>query len=245
MYKVQVKLIVDRTNTITGKKYKDDNVIMAWELVNEPRPMRPAAIPDFVNWINTTSAYIKSLDKNHLVTTGNEGEMGSETIEVFAQIHADKNIDYATIHIWPKNWGWFQDTTITKNMNTIIGNTNAYITKHGEVMKKLQKPLVIEEFGLPRDGHLFQVSSTTGLRDRYFETIFKTVLDSYHQKSIIAGCNFWTFSGIGRPSYLQLLWKKGDDILGDPSVEGQGLNSVFDTDASTWKLIESITQKIK
>jgi len=245
MYKVQVKLIVDRTNTITGKKYKEDNAIMAWELVNEPRPMRPAAIPAFVSWIHTTAAYIKSLDKKHLVTTGNEGEMGSETIEVFTQIHADQNIDYATIHIWPKNWGWFQDTTISKNMNTIIGNTTAYITKHVEVMKKLQKPLVIEEFGLPRDGHSFQVSSTTRLRDRYFDTIFKSVLDSYNQQSVIAGSNFWTFSGIGRPSYRQLLWKKGDDVLGDPSVEEQGLNSVFDTDASTWKLIESFTQKIK
>lgn len=245
MYKAQVELIVNRTNVITGKKYKEDNTIMAWELVNEPRPMRAAAIPYFISWIHNTAAYIKSLDKNHLVTTGNEGEIGSENMAVFTKIHSDKNIDYATIHIWPKNWGWFQGTTITKNMNTIIGNTNAYISKHVEVMRKLQKPLVIEEFGLPRDGHSFRVSSTTGLRDSYFETIFKSVLDSYNQKSVIAGCNFWTFSGIGRPSYRQLLWKKGDDVLGDPSVEEQGLNSVFDTDASTWKLIESITQKIK
>ena len=41
-YLKQVAFIMDRTNSITGKKYISDPVIMAWELANEPRPMRPA-----------------------------------------------------------------------------------------------------------------------------------------------------------------------------------------------------------
>ena len=35
----------------------------------------------------------------------------------------------------------------------------------------------------------------------------------------------------------QTYWKPGDDYLGDPPVEEQGLNSVFDSD-STVSLIE-------
>lgn len=244
LYAAQVKLVVTRTNTITGKKYKDDDVIMAWEIVNEPRPMRASAIPYFIKWVKQTAAYIKSLDKNHLVTTGSEGEMGSENMEVFTDIHSDKNIDYATIHIWPKNWGWFKDTAIAKSLTNIVVNSNSYIGKHSMVMQKIQKPLVIEEFGLPRDNHSYLTSSATSLRNKYYETIFDTLLLSQRQQSVIAGCNFWSFSGIGRPSYHQLLWKKGDDVLGDPPVEEQGLNSVFDTDESTWKLIESYTKKI-
>jgi mannan endo-1,4-beta-mannosidase len=52
-------------------------------------------------------------------------------------------------------------------------------------------------------------------------------------------------SGVGRQSYRQLLWTKGDDILGDPPVEEQGLNLIFDTDESTWKVIASFVNKIK
>jgi mannan endo-1,4-beta-mannosidase len=244
LYKAQVKLVVTRTNTITGRKYKDDDVIMAWEIVNEPRPMRTAVIPDFIKWVKNTALYIKSLDKNHLVTTGSEGEMGSENMDVFREVHADSNIDYATIHIWPKNWGWFKDTAIAKSLTGIIESSNSYINRHATIMRQIDKPLVIEEFGLPRDNHSYLVSSSTSLRDRYYETIFNTLLISYHQKSVITGCNFWSFSGTGRPSYQQLLWKRGDDILGDPPVEEQGLNSVFDTDGSTWKVIESFTKKI-
>ena len=241
-YKEQVKIIVSRVNSITGKKYKDDPAIMSWEIANEPRPMRPAAIPLYEEWISNTAAYIKSLDKNHLVTTGSEGEMGSETLQVFKDIHSDKNIDYATIHIWPKNWSWFRDTTIAGSMDKIKTNTLNYISKHKNISREINKPLVIEEFGLPRDNHSFDLSSSTSLRDDYYRIIFSELVSSVENKDVIGGANFWAFGGIGRPS--QLWWKKGNDWLGDPPMEEQGLNSVFDTDSGTWDMINSFAKRI-
>lgn len=243
-YESQVRLLVERTNTITKKRYRDDPAIMAWEIANEPRPMRPSAIEEYKNFISHTAAFIKSLDKNHLVTIGSEGEMGSETMDVFEAIHADKNIDYATIHIWPKNWGWFRDTAIAKDFTDILKRTTDYINKHTSVARQINKPLVVEEFGLPRDGQSFSLSATTFFRDRYYASIFEQLLQHAENNGVIAGANFWTFSGQGRPSYQQLLWKKGDDLLGDPPVEEQGLNSVFDQDSSTWQVISFYTRKL-
>jgi len=244
-YKRQVALIINRVNTISGKRYSNDPAIMSWELANEPRPMRPTAIPSFEQWIGDAAAFIKSLDKNHLVTTGSEGEQGSETIEVFKTIHAVKNIDYCTIHIWPKNWGWFKDTAIAKDLNTVIANTEQYIDTHAAVARQLGKPLVIEEFGLPRDNHSFLPEAATSLRDRYYACIFEKWTASLRAKDIIGGCNFWAFSGSGRPVPLRPEWQPGDDVLGDPPQEEQGLNSVFDSDQSTWVLIESFTAVLK
>ena len=99
-----IKNIVGRTNSISGIKYSEDPTIMSWELANEPRPMRPAAISAYKEWIVSCGLLIKSLDGNHLLTTGVEGGIGTECITTFTEIHQDKNIDYATIHIWPKNW---------------------------------------------------------------------------------------------------------------------------------------------
>ena len=243
-YANQLSLIIGRKNTVSNKKYADDPTIMSWEIANEPRPMRPVAIEKYKAWISGTAALIKSLDKNHLVTIGSEGEMGSETMEVFEAIHADKNIDYATIHIWPKNWGWFKDTAIGKDMNQVTEKTLAYIDKHMVIAKKINKPMVIEEFGLPRDLQSFKPGTSTNLRDAYYQTVFKKLWVSVENKDVIAGANFWSFSGTGRPSGKQLLWKKGEDMLGDPPVEEQGLNSVFDNDASTWTIIKTFTQKI-
>jgi len=240
-----LKMIVGRTNGITGKKYSNDPAIMSWELANEPRPMRAAAVDVYKEWISGTAALIKQLDKNHLITTGAEGEIGTEGLDNFAAIHSDKNIDYATIHIWPKNWSWFSDTSISKSLDTIFSNTSALIQRHVTVMEKLNKPLVIEEFGLPRDNQSFMITATTSARDQYYAYIFKQLYDNINKGSVINGANFWAFGGLGRPSHKQLLWASGEDLLGDPPVEEQGLNSVFDTDKSTWAVIEHYVKLIR
>lgn len=244
-YDVQLKEIVNRVNSVSGIAYKNDPSIMAWQLANEPRPMRTAAIEAYVAWTHRVAKLIKSIDHNHLVTSGVEGEAGTETLEVFKQVHQSKDIDYATIHIWPKNWGWFKDTAISKDLKNIEENTLAYINKHATVARQLNKPLVLEEFGLPRNLHQYNLDASVSLRDQYFTTIFKKWDKSRSSLDVLAGCNFWAFAGLGRPSGKAVLWTKGDDYIGDPPPEEQGLNSVFDTDFSTWKIIQTFTKKLK
>ncbi len=234
-----ISVILNRTNTYTKVKYKDDPAVMAWELANEPRPLQKASIPAFEAWIHNTAAFIKSIDKNHMVTTGNEGEMGSENdISVVENINNDVNIDYMTIHIWPKNWSWFKDTLIAASFPDILKNTAAYIDRHATLAYKIHKPMVIEEFGLPRDGQSFSPFQSTHLRDTYYKYMFDQCIYGFKTKTSLAGCNFWGFGGIGRPIPGQKYWKKGDDFVGEPPYEEQGLNTVFDTDTSTWNVIK-------
>jgi len=242
-YNKQLRLVLTRTNTITHKKYKDDATIMAWEIANEPRPMRPAANGAYKEWLRKTASLIKSIDKKHLVTIGNEGEMGTESLQVFEDIHADRNIDYLTIHIWPKNWSWFRDTAINKDWTKIISNTENYIDKHATVAIKLNKPLVIEEFGLPRNNQSFDINEATSLRDVYYDEIFSYWGRHAKSNNVIAGVNFWAFGGVAKPIKDQIFWKEGDDYMGDPPMEEQGLNSVFMTDASTWQVIEKYSER--
>jgi mannan endo-1,4-beta-mannosidase len=241
-YLKQVQLIINRTNNVAKKKYRDDVTIMAWELVNEPRPMRSSANEAYKQWIFNTAAYIKSLDKSHLVTLGHEGDMATDgDTELYEQVHADNNVDYLTIHIWPKNWGWFKDSTLARDYAAVVEKTSRYIDRHVTVARRLQKPLVIEEFGLPRDGHSFDVTAATTLRDDYYKRILAYWQNSKYSNDVIAGINFWAFSGTARPITGQVFWKEGDDYMGDPPMEEQGLNGVFDTDITTWKLIDEFT----
>ncbi len=245
-YYEQLKLVVKRTNSITKKSYTKDAAIMAWELANEPRPMRMPAVPAWEKWIDEVSTYIRLIDKNHLITAGNEGSQGSETVEIFETAHAVKNIDYLTIHIWPKNWGWFKDTAIAKSFDNFVSKTTEYINQHIAVAKRLQKPLVIEEFGLPRDLHSFNPQSSTVLRNNYYRSIFSIWEQSRIKKGAVAGCNFWGYAGIGKANPKgNYWWSAGDDYMIDPPPEEQGLNSVFDTDKSTWEMIGSFIKKVK
>ena len=98
--------MVNRINEITGRAYKEDPTIMAWELANEPRGMKRSK--SFLNWVRSTAKLIKRLDPNHLITIGLEGDTPDPRANGidFDQLNSDENIDYTTIHIWIENWGW-------------------------------------------------------------------------------------------------------------------------------------------
>ena len=232
-----VKMILHHTNKLTGRKYTDEPAIMAWEIANEPRPMRPYAIEGYKEFLQKTSALIKKEDTNHLLTLGVEGYMGTENIALFETIHRDKNVDYATIHIWPKNWSWYSDSTFKNDFANVVQKTNDYIKVHEAVMMKIKKPLVVEEFGLPRDNFSFSPQSSVEYRNKYYESILQYLMKSRKENSSVAGINFWAMGGFGKPAKNATpFWKEGDDLLGDPPMEEQGLNAVFSSDDSTWSL---------
>ena len=244
-YARQVNTLLDRVNRYSGKRYTEDPAIMAWELANEPRPMRPAAADAYRRWVAAAAALIKSKDKNHLVVVGHEGRMGTDDLKLFEEIHADRNIDYVTIHIWPKNWGWFKGQDVAADYAGVVEKTLAYLEEHLRVAERLNKPLVVEEFGLPRDGHAFDPAAPTTLRDGLYAKIFVVLTREAAAGGSVAGANFWAFGGTARPVRGQTFWKDGDDYTGDPPMEEQGLNSVFDSDMSTWQIIKATTNELK
>jgi len=242
-----VSYIIKRTNSYTRKKYTDDTAIMAWELANEPRPMMSSSNNAYLKWITNTADLIKSLDKNHLVTTGSEGDIAADFDKgIYTAAHSNKSIDYLTIHIWPKNWSWYKDTSINAGFNDVLKNTTDYIERHMAIAKQLNKPLVIEEFGLPRDQHSFSPEIGTTWRNKYYDYMFSFWKNSSATGGVINGINFWAVGGIaqGKPAQ-KYWWKHGDDYLGDPPQEEQGLYSVFNSDDDTWKVIRKYTKSIK
>lgn len=239
-YRKQVEYIITHVNRYTKRSYRNEPAIMAWELANEPRPMRPAAVDAYKQWTAATAAYIKTLDSNHLITLGTEGIMGTEeSADLFREVHTPAQVDYLTLHIWPKNWSWFKDTAIAASLPVVKEKAVSYIQTHAAIAQQLKKPLVVEEFGLPRNGHAFEPSAAVTLRNELFASIFGVWKQSRTQGGPVAGCNFWAFGGTARPIEGQTFWKEGNDFMGDPPQEEQGLNTVFDSDVSTWKLIRS------
>ncbi len=119
MYHDYVRAVVSRTNSITGMRYVDDPTIMSWQLANEPRPggsekVGHGQLPAYLAWIRNSARLIKSLDPDHLVSTGSEGTqgcLGSETCVISA--HEFAQIDYLTAHVWPQNWGWADPKNLT------------------------------------------------------------------------------------------------------------------------------------
>jgi len=89
MFDDHVRAIVGRRNSVTGRYYRDDPAIMAWQLANEPRPggSQEAGrrhMKAYLAWIDRSARLIKSLDRNHMVATGSEGTIIMEHDRIVA-----------------------------------------------------------------------------------------------------------------------------------------------------------------
>lgn len=232
-----IRMIVTRRNEYTGVRNCDDPTIMSWELANEPRGNQNSGA--FNRWIERTSALIKSLDSNHLVTTGCEGltPSPSEAGLDLVRNHRFGSIDYATAHIWAQNWGWYDPRNPLETYDPAVKQMTAYMSEHIKLAGKLGKPIVFEEFGLARDEGSFDHLSTTSYRDRYYTEVFRLAHRAAATGAPVAGVNFWAWAGEGRPRQPGGIWRAGDQLLGDPPHELQGWYSVYDTDTNTQGII--------
>ena len=239
-----VRFILGRTNRYTGRKYAEDPAIMSWQIGNEPRAFDKSQLPAFEKWIGEAAALIRSLDKNHLISIGSEGSWGCENdLGCWERICADRNVDYCNVHLWPYNWSWVRQDHLTEDLPIACKNTKEYIDQHLEVCERIGKPLVMEEFGYPRDDFKFQLGTPTRGRDGYYKYVFSLVADNAEQGGKFAGCNFWGWGGLAKPRHEQ--WQVGDPYTGDPAQEAQGLNSVFAGDNSTLRVVQEQVRRMQ
>ena len=261
-YYNHVRNIVTRTNTVTGKPYFEDPTIFSWQIGNEPRAFARDSVTKaaFAEWMCSSATLIKSLDPNHMVSTGSEGLYGCEVdMDLFEQIHAHKDFDYLNVHIWPLVWRWVTKDTFADSVCVANRMTEKYLTAHFPVAERLGKPIVLEEFGYPRDGGKafegeavkfwdgvsLSKDSSTAARDAYYSYVFDRLVKARENGEPLAGVNFWGWGGFASQSEVNEFWRPGDDYCGDPAQEPQGLFSVYATDQTTVELIRKTNETLK
>ncbi|MCG8579767.1 MAG: cellulase family glycosylhydrolase [Bacteroidales bacterium] len=229
---------VKRTNSINGIKYTEDPTIMSWQLANEPRGMDNKK--EFADWIRDTAGLIKSMDKNHLVSLGSEGNTPNPDEGLTAIIdNAYEAIDYITMHIWVQNWNWYTPGHGKEKYTEMIHRFDAYWNDHVEVARQLNKPLVLEEYGLARDAFNYDPVASVEERNNYYQYVYNKFVTNAHKAGAVQGVNFWAYSGEARPPRPGEYWQKGDVFVGDPPHELQGWYGVYNTDTTTLKLIQN------
>ncbi|KAI0076120.1 mannanase [Panus rudis PR-1116 ss-1] len=141
--------------TFVGR-YKNEPTILAWELANEPRCRGSTGTwsgtcttVTVTNWAKEISAFIKSIDSNHLVALGDEGfynqpngpnypYQGSEGVDFDANL-AISTLDFGTFHSYPVSWG--------QGANPTDWGVQ-WIKDHAASQMKQNKPVILEEFGV-------------------------------------------------------------------------------------------------
>jgi mannan endo-1,4-beta-mannosidase len=250
-FRAQIRRLVTRANSVNGRLYSKDPTIMAWQLANEPRPgsRGPSAernLRQMFRWMDETAAYIHTLDSDHLVSTGSEGTEGCLGSDAhFLTAHHSRHIDYLTFHLWPYNWRWFDPFRPEETLPVACDRSRMYIERHVALARTLGKPIVLEEFGLSRDGGAVDALSPTSARDGFFAFLSEMLYRSALSGSPFAGSNFWTWDGEAHAPKKEIAWGPDEHVPGDPPHEPQGFNSVYDTDESTLAVLSAHATSMK
>lgn len=155
-YKTYIKAVVSR--------YTTSKAIFAWELANEPR-CNGCNTNVIYNWAASTSAYIKSLDPNHMVTMGDEGfgiNVGSDGSYPYSYGEGSnftmnlgiKTLDFGTFHLYPSSCQYLailkhqQHQLMYHTGGTTNDWGNQWITSHGAACAAAGKPCLLEEYGI-------------------------------------------------------------------------------------------------
>jgi hypothetical protein len=153
-YRAYIAMILNRTNTVTGIKYRNDPGIFSWEIMNEPEYPGQSTGVALAAWFNSTAAYIESLDPNHMVDTGEEG-FDENSPSVYTGTYTNtyweragtgssylldaqlKDISFMSAHLYPVGYGF----------SNPIADGDAYIKDHINVAQMYGKPFVLGEYG--------------------------------------------------------------------------------------------------
>ncbi|KAK3161921.1 hypothetical protein QOZ80_1BG0083120 [Eleusine coracana subsp. coracana] len=210
-FKVYIKTLLTRKNHLTGVEYRDDPTIMAWELMNEPRCTTDPSGDTLQRWIEEMAAYVKSIDKKHLLTVGSEGFYGptspkrKETVNPgewhdsygvdFIRNFNVSDIDFGSIHIYPDKWLQLQHAKLDEKLKFV----RQWITAHVEDgEKELDKPVLTTEFGLSHTTEGFDHSH----RDLFYRAVFDIVYESAKQGGAGGGAFVWQLAVPRMEEYL-------------------------------------------
>jgi mannan endo-1,4-beta-mannosidase len=187
VYRDWVEHVLTRRSTLTGRLYLEEPGILAWELANEPRCEIPGGRELLLEWVAEMSAFVKQLDRNHLLALGDEGFFyrggaghlydGTYGVDFEAVLALD-HIDFGTYHFYPQQWG------LSGNLEF----ATQWIADHIAAGNRANKPVVLEEYGIKIDGWAVR---SPGERDRWLDKWRQSVQDLGGGGTLLwmLGCN--------------------------------------------------------
>jgi mannan endo-1,4-beta-mannosidase len=171
LYREHIEKVAMRRNTVTGVAYRDDPTIFAYELMNEAQTL-PGRWDERRAWLAEMSAYLKSLDPDHLVAPGDWGYRSALERREWLKDHGLSNIDYCDVHDYPRD-----DTDSFVDSPKALGE---FIDNRVAAAISIGKPLVFGEFGMTVDG--YQGISRAEWYRAYFENA---------ARAGVGGAMFW------------------------------------------------------
>ncbi len=197
-------MLLNRVNTVTGVAYKDEPAIFAWQIMNEGRN-RGQHHNVLRNWYQEIAQHIKSIDPNHLVSTGeegfDEGTPSQYSVDQYSNTYVLRanegtsyiantsipEIDFGSAHWYPGEFGF--GSTVNEDL---LKAQRAWLSDHQKIAQNAGKPFYIGEFGLAGWGD----DRVKEMYDALYKHAEEIKLDGNLLWQLVAdGTKCWEFGG--------------------------------------------------
>jgi mannan endo-1,4-beta-mannosidase len=215
LYREHLEKLATRKNTITGVNYRDDPTIFGWELMNEAQVIT-GRWAERRAWFQEMSAYLKSLDPNHLIAPGAWGYRSSSERREWLADHAIPTIDYCDVHSYPRD-----------DHDSFVDSPKAlkeFIDNRAAAAYSLQKPLVLGEFGMGVEG--YNGASQLEWYKAFFEG---------NARAGAGGAMFWILTPDARRGYgLTYSTPRDQELLGEVARASQMFTTLQSAEAPSY-----------
>jgi mannan endo-1,4-beta-mannosidase len=171
LFREHVAKIALRRNTVTGTLYRDDPTIFSYELMNEAQAPT-GRWAERRAWVAEMSAYLKSLDPNHMIESGSWSYRNAMERRAWLDEQKLPTLDYCDVHNYPRD---DRDTFVTSPRALA-----EFLENRAAAAFSINKPLTVGEFGMGPEGY----EGTSQLE--WFRAYFDAA-----QRTGVSGASFW------------------------------------------------------
>ncbi|MDT7541858.1 MAG: mannan endo,4-beta-mannosidase [Acidobacteriota bacterium] len=209
LYREHVEKIATRRNTVTGLLYRDDPAIFSYELMNEAQAPT-GRWAERRAWVAEMSAYLKSLDANHMIESGSWGYRTAFERRAWLEEQKIKTLDYCDVHNYPRD---DLDTFVTSPQSLA-----EFLKNRAAAAFSINKPLVVGEFGMGTEG--YEGASQLD----WFRAFFDAA-----QRAGASGASFWILTPDPRRGYgITYTTTRDEDLRAEIARSAQALAASSD-----------------
>ena len=211
LYREHIEKLATRRNTVTGVLYRDDPNIFGWELMNEAQAVT-SRWAERRAWIAEMSAYLKSLDPNHIIAPGDWAYRTAAERREWLADHQLPGIDYCDVHNYPRD-----DTDSFVDSPKALGE---FIDNRAAAAFSLKKPVVFGEFGMGVEGY-----------NGFSQVEWYRAFLENNVRAGAAGAMFWILTPDPARGYgVSYTTNRDQDVLGEVKRAAQMFGSLADAD---------------
>lgn len=129
-YRQHIQNLLQRLNTVDGKRWAEHPAVLYWELLNEPRVSDDKLQP----WFAEMAAAVRAISPSVKLSSGQEDFSDQSS-----------GLDVESMHLFPESWGWSRTKTAKQGRD--------FIVEHATRARAADRPLLFGELGLRNEGN--------------------------------------------------------------------------------------------